>query len=60
MAQDHDAVSNLRDDGKVMRDVEGGGIVALDEAAEQGQNLYLRGDIECRCGFVQHEYVRAA
>ena len=60
MAQDLDAVCNLRDHGQVMRDVQRGGAELANQRLDQDQHFNLGGDVQRGGGLVEHQDVGAA
>ncbi len=57
MAEHHDVVGDLRDDGEVVGDVERGGAGLLDGALDGGENVDLRGHVERRRRLVEDDQV---
>ena len=58
VAQHHDVVGNLGDDGKVMGDVKSRRMRLLDRVLDGGQHIDLCGDVKCRGRLVEDDQFR--
>jgi hypothetical protein len=60
IAQNHNAVGHLRDNGEIMGDVDRSRVELLDDITHGGQHFHLGGHVKGRGGFIKNYQIGTA